>query len=258
MSLDDETTIGLKDRWRSGAPLAGLFTRLRDELVYEGLALAGADIIMIDAEHGSFDNPTLSRCIFAARACGLTVLVRMPDDSLPGIQHALGAGAAGVVVPHVANAARFADVAEFVHDLAIQRAYAGATRASRFRRAAWAEFAERQRRHIVLVAQIDEPQGVASAPDILSVPGLDGVFLGGIGLSLAMRSTKEEADAAVESVCRLAVERNLPLGLSLPDERDAAFWWAHGVRLFLVDSDQSILIKGAETRLSQYRKSIPS
>jgi 2-keto-3-deoxy-L-rhamnonate aldolase RhmA len=247
-----------KERWKAGPPLVGFFTRLRDSAAYEILANTSADFIIIDMEHGSFDRALLAECIFASRAHSLPVLVRVPDETESTIQHAIGVGADGVIVPHVSSADAIAHVMTFARTRGLERAFAGATRISSYRRDTWPDFSKRETGKALIIAQIDEPPGVAAAKDILSVAGLDGLFLGQIGLTLALDNDAQAAAAALDGVCRAAVQRNLPIGLSLPDERMGTAWHQRGVTLFAIDSDQGLLRSAANTRANLFRSSIES
>jgi|SRR4051812_410202 2-keto-3-deoxy-L-rhamnonate aldolase RhmA len=248
----------LKDRWKAGLPLVGFFARLRDAAAYEILANTATDFVIIDTEHGSFDRVLLAECVFACRTHDLPVVVRLPDDSEPAIQHAIGVGADGIIVPHVNAAETIARVVTFARTRGIERAYAGATRLSAYRRDAWPDFKAREAGRALVIAQIDEPPGIGAAQDIVAVAGLDGIFLGQIGLALALENDNAAATTAMEEVCRMAVKRDLPIGLSLPDESKAAAWRGRGVNLFAIDSDQSLLGSAADRRANLYRSSIES
>ena len=252
----DVSDASLKARWRTGTPLVGFFTRLRDSAAYEILAKTATDFIIIDMEHGSFDRPLLAECVFAGRAHGLTMLVRVPDDNESTIQHAIGVGADGIIVPHIGSAQTIERVIAFVRTRGIERAYAGATRISSYRRDSWAEFNAREVCRALVIAQIDEPPGIAAAQDIVSVAELDGVFLGQIGLTLALGGDTTASEAALDGVCRAALARNLPIGLSLPDETLATAWHRRGVTLFAIDSDQSLLKSAADARAKLFRSHI--
>jgi len=247
----------LRGRLESGKPQIGIFARLTTPESYEALTLAELDLLVLDVEHGSFNRASLGRCIHAARAGGLATLARMADDDLPAIQHAIAAGADGIIVPHVASPEAITRVASFARGLAIVRAHAGASRAARLRETPWEAFREASQRLLVL-AQIDEPDGVAAANEIAGVTGIDGAFIGRIGLTLAMRGDELAVDAALDGVCAAFRRRNLLVGMSLPDRSRARYWFEHGVTLFVVDGDQRLLINAARTRASDYRVALQS
>ena len=182
--------LSLKARWKRGDLLLGIFTRFTTPDAYETLALSGVNFIVMDVEHGSFDSVSLSRCLFAARASGLSALVRVSDAHHSNIQHAIGAGATGIIVPHVDDPRKMGSVARFVRSTAIERVFAGASRISQLRQIPWDKFRLQQSERLLLIAQIDEPRGAARAQDIVGIEGIDGVFIGRTGLALAMAADR--------------------------------------------------------------------
>jgi 2-keto-3-deoxy-L-rhamnonate aldolase RhmA len=243
-----------KKRWHDGEVQFGIFTRLNAPEAYETLALSGLDVIIIDVEHGSFDREGLSQCCFAARTSGLTVLVRVMDAGLPAIQHAIGIGANGIIVPHVADVEAITAVSHFVRTTGIERAYAGASRISQLRQVPWSDFRTQVLEQFMIVAQIDEPAGIIAAKEIVRLDEIDAIFIGRIGLSLAMDAAgqRDEVDMALGSVCRSCREHGKPIGVSLPDDTRAQHWFTQGVSLFVIDSDHTILLNGTRSRLHQF------
>lgn len=248
----------LKSRWRAGDLLLGIFTRLTAPESYETLAHAGLDFIIMDTEHGSFSRESISRCLFAARAGGLDVIVRMPDANHAEIQHAIGAGAAGIIIPHVSDAGAMKTVVRFARGIGLERGYAGANRISKLRSVPWPSFQAAMAEDLLVIAQLDEPAGLAVASDVIAIEGLDAVFLGRIGLTLAMQSSgkADDVDGALERVSAECRARALPVGLSITDEKAAAQWRAHGVTLFSFDSDHTLLLNGARGRSAQFRTAL--
>lgn len=82
------------------------------------------------------------------------------------------------------------------------------------------------------------------------------IFLGQIGLTLALGNDAGAAAAALQRVCRLSVDRHVPIGLSLPDAETAAAWHRCGGALFAIDSDHNLLRSDAEARARGFRTSI--
>jgi 2-keto-3-deoxy-L-rhamnonate aldolase RhmA len=83
--MSSRDIVGLRSRLAGPAPLFGIFTRLTDPVAYETIALTSVDVLMVDAEHGSFERTGLAQCIFALRCAGKYILVRLPDDNLAAI-----------------------------------------------------------------------------------------------------------------------------------------------------------------------------
>jgi 2-keto-3-deoxy-L-rhamnonate aldolase RhmA len=81
------------------------FVKTDSPQVVEVLGLCSLDYVVLDAEHAPFDRQTMDRMVFAARAVGLPMLVRVPDHRDATILSVLDLGAHGIVVPHVDSAA---------------------------------------------------------------------------------------------------------------------------------------------------------
>ena len=104
-----------KSRLAAHEPLVGTFVKTPSAIVVEVLGLTELDCVCLDAEHAPFDRGTLDACIFAARATGMDVLVRLPSAAPEHLLQALDSGATGVVVPHVRSAAEAAAVVTAAH-----------------------------------------------------------------------------------------------------------------------------------------------
>src|SRR5271165_7240740 len=65
----------------------------------------GYDWVWIDAEHGTMDLNMIASLIRAARATGISSVVRVPDQTPSFITRVLDAGADGIIVPHVESKA---------------------------------------------------------------------------------------------------------------------------------------------------------
>ena len=249
----------LKARWRSGELLYGIFVRLTNEDVFETLGLTSLDLVMLDAEHGSFDRERLNRCVLSARAANIPVLIRVPGADRTAVQFCIAIGADGVVVPHQNSAAEVAALARFVRTKAVERAYAGAGRASLQRTVSWDCFKAEIARRFLFVVQLDEPECLTAASDIAAIEDLDGIFLGAIGFALARSQdvASSTAEAELEQVCQAARLSGRSLGISMLESRAARNWQRQGVSMFVVDSDMDVLRKGIERRLEEFR-SAPS
>jgi staphyloferrin B biosynthesis citrate synthase len=245
----------LKARWRRGDLLFGIFSRLTGEEAHESFSFTSVDVVVIDAEHGNFDRERLSRCVLAAKSSSVTVLVRLPDMDPKAVQHAINVGADGVMIPHVDSAEKLRVLSAFAKTTAIERAFAGAGRASRHRTLTWPDFQRDLSERLLFIAQLDEPAGVSVTAEVAAIDSVDGIFLGSIGFTLAMGPQESGAlvDAELEKICDAARAAGKPVAISLPDQDAARHWRRKGINLFVVDSDLAILRKGIELRIGEFR-----
>ena len=90
-------------RVRNREPLAGVFVKATDPAVIEVLGISGFDFVIVDAEHAAFDRKDIALMCMAGRAASVAVLVRVLPDVPGWIGSCIDAGAAGVVVPQIAD-----------------------------------------------------------------------------------------------------------------------------------------------------------
>lgn len=170
----------LKERLAGGdIALVATLQLARSGDVARIFAAAGFDAVVLDREHNLIGDDAAGEILLAALDAGIAPLVRLPDAAPGPIGQALSAGALGVVIPRVEDAATAAAIA----------------RAARFaphgRRPVPPVFPHFRRRPIgqgeavpllaaaTLVAVIIETQlGVANAAAIAAVDGIDVLFLG--------------------------------------------------------------------------------
>ncbi len=95
--------------------LVGTFLKTPAPVVAEILAATELDLLCLDAEHAPFDRRDLDGCIFAAKAHGKPVLVRVPAASAEHVLSALDMGADGIVAPHIREAADARELVRMAH-----------------------------------------------------------------------------------------------------------------------------------------------
>lgn len=238
-----------KTRMQAGEILAGTFVKTPALEMIEVLALSGLDFVCIDAEHAPFDRARLDACLAVARALGFACLVRVSEASPVALLQVLDAGAAGVIVPHVdsaATAARIAKTARFGHG---GRGFAGSTRSAGYGTLSMAQ-ALAAGDGPVVIAQIEDPEGVEACEDIAATDGIDGVFLGPADLSVSLGKTDQsspelmDAVARVGAACKAAGKAYMTF---TPSVEKAAAWRAHGFTVFFVASEQAWILQGARS-----------
>ena len=241
-------TRDLRQRIRAGERLTGTFVKMAEVTVIEVLATSGLDFLVLDAEHAGWDRGRLDACLAVGRALDVPCLVRVPEASPAALLTALDAGAVGVVVPHVASREIAERVARAAHFGRGGRGFAGSTR--------WAGFATRpmaevlaQDAETVVVAQIEEPEGVEDCEAIAAVEGIDALFAGPADLTVGYGETAMGSQVLKEALSRIgAAARAAGKGYVswVPDAATAEDWArAHGVNVFVLASDHTFLRAGA-------------
>lgn len=241
-------TAPFRSRMQAGETLIGTFVKTPAHDVIEVLAMAGLDFICLDAEHAPFDRARTDACLAMARALGLPALVRVPWARPELIQGALDAGAVGVVLPHISDALTAAEAsraARFGHG---GRGFAGSTRWAGFGSGQMADLLARSAAETVVIAMIEEPEGVAHAHEIAATDGIDALMLGPADLSVALGKTDQtspELAAAYETVGSACAAAGKTFATWVRNADQAAQRSQSGVNMFFTASDHTWMLQGA-------------
>ena len=237
-----------KSRLAAGEPLLGVFVKTPHPSVVEVLAQTGLDCLCLDAEHAPFDRVDLDRCILAARAGAVPVLVRVASSQPHDILNALDLGASGVVVPHVRSAEEARAAARACHYGAGGRGYAGGTRASAYVSPPIGDRLRTARAETAVILQIEDAEALDDLDAIAATPDVDALFVGRIDLTVALGETDPKSERVMAAVsrivaaCRAAGRR---VGMFTPDLDETPLWREQGTSLFLLGSDHAFLRVGA-------------
>ena len=105
-----EHAIELRAALRGGAgPLLGFWATIPSPLTAEVAAMAGADYVVVDQQHGAVDPTAMVAMLQAIRLGGAAALVRVARNDPWIIGNALDLGALGVIVPMVESAEQAAE-----------------------------------------------------------------------------------------------------------------------------------------------------
>jgi len=171
-----------------------------DPAVVEIIASAGFDGAFIDMEHSVFDLQTVGEMIRVADLCGITPVVRVPDENPKTILRVLDMGAQGIQVPHIAGAEGAKKAVEAVRYPPVgDRGGAGSTRAAGYGSVPWIEHMRTSNEEILLIVMTEDKRGLAEVEEIAAVDGVDLISLGPTDISAALGYT-DPADSKLKQV----------------------------------------------------------
>ena len=240
---------GFKGRMLARERLVGTFLRTPAPEIVEILAGSGLDFACFDAEHAPFDQARLDACMAVARALDFPAMVRVVSEDPAHILQALDAGAVGIVVPHVWDADKARRIAKAAHYGPGGRGVHGGTRWAGYRGKSLAELIDQSARETVVLAQIEEPEGVEAANDIAAVHGIDGLFIGPSDLSIGYGKTdidSEEVVAAFEAVGAATRKQGIGFVTYVSGPEKAKEWQRFGLTVLFVASEQDWIASRAE------------
>ena len=235
----------LKAKLREGKSAIGTFVQLGHPDVTEILSRMAFDWLVIDAEHSPMGFETVQRLLQGMNGSDCTPIVRPPWNDMVAIKQILDTGAHGILVPWVNTK----EDAEY------------AVRASKYPPVGVRGFGPRRpmlldpnyaataNEEVLVIAQIETREALGNLDDILSVDGIDAVYIGPMDLSMDFGlkfPDFEDADFldAFEQVLSAGKKWQKPVGLYAFSH---TIQWAldKGFTLNTVDSDATFLMRGA-------------
>lgn len=245
-----------RTRLLRGDKLVGTFVKTPTIHATEILAQVGFDFVVIDAEHAPLDRSQIDVMLFAARACGIAGLVRVPSASPSEILSVLDCGATGVLVPHVFSPDKAREVAQACRYRKGMRGYSGSTRSSKYGAGSvWANVDE-QDAQTTVIAMIEDPQAVDVIEAIAKVEGIDAFFIGRGDLTVAYGAPKSDAPVIVDAVKRISAAARAAgkaVAVMVNTAEEAAGFQQFGASAFIVSTDQGLLRKAAAAALAGLR-----
>lgn len=175
-------TPNLKARLKAGEKLLGAWTSSDSPDNAEVMALAGVDFILMDHEHGQAAIPDAIAQLRAIQGTRCAGLLRAPWNDMVFIKRVLDAGIHGIMVPQVntPEEARAVVAACRYPPLGIRGA-AGSVRAASY--GLDMDYFGRAADELIIIVQVETPQGVENAGAIAAVEGVDMIFIGPRDLS---------------------------------------------------------------------------
>lgn len=167
-----------KQSLQSGGTIFTSSVRLPDPGLCELLGYAGFDFVLLDGEHGATSPETLDRQVQGCFAGGTVPVYRtLHNDDPEEIMRALDVGVQGILIPHC----RTADDARRLQQAAFYppqgKRGIGPGRGSLWGRVPFAEYYQSIQNQILLLALIEDVEGVENIDAIAEV-GLDVLWVG--------------------------------------------------------------------------------
>jgi 2-keto-3-deoxy-L-rhamnonate aldolase RhmA len=257
----------LKARLRSRDPVFGSFAFLPSPDVVEIMGAAGFDYVIIDLEHSPKNWGDVANMIRAAELHSMAPLIRVRENNEKTILEALELGAEGIVVPFVQTAADVKLAARAMnYPPAGMRGTCTLTRAAQYGglRGDFIRHTLQQNERLVLVAQIEDKQGVENIDAILACdPGIDVVLVGRSDLASSLGCPGQVEDPAVLAATQKVMDaakrqtgRVIPSGIGLYAPHEAANWLEKGCGFFFYSADTAMLLHAASEAAGAFRRAM--
>jgi 4-hydroxy-2-oxoheptanedioate aldolase len=226
--------------------------------------VAGADLdfAFLDTEHIVIDRSELSKMCNAYQALGLTPIVRIPKPDPYRASQAVDDGAIGVIAPYLEHIDEIKELVgatkyrplkgKKLKQILDGEASPGAELKS---------FLDSYNHGNLCIANIESIPAVEQLDDMLSIKGLDGVFIGPHDLSINM-GIPEQYDhpdfiETVKMIIQKAREHTLGVGIhfSMEPERQL-FWINEGVNIVIHSSDMALFSQRLRSDMTFFKKAL--
>jgi len=208
----------IKQALRDGKVSLGSWMSMAHTSIAEILASAGYDWVVIETEHTAIDVSEVLRLIMAIEGRGAIPLVRLAWNDPIQAKAVMDSGAAGVLVPMVNSKADAERAVQSIKYPPMGFRGVGLARAQGYG-VSFDEYVRTANDHSLLIVQIEHIDAVQNIDEILSVPGIDGTFIGPYDLSLSMGLAGQlhhpDVEAAKQRVLEAAKAHGLVAGIHL-------------------------------------------
>ena len=164
---------------RRGERALGVCLHLTDPSVYELTSLLGFDAIWMDLEHHGYSVETAGHLMRGARIGGTDIVARPGKGEFMRLSRLLEMGASGIMYPRCDSPAEAAEVVRWTKFAPIgQRGFDGAGPDARYSLSPMVPYIKAASEETFLIVQLEHPDAVAQAEQILAVPGVDMLMFG--------------------------------------------------------------------------------
>ncbi|EPR65893.1 HpcH/HpaI aldolase family protein [Cyclobacterium qasimii] len=252
--------MSFQNKIQSGELVVGTCVTSNNPLWPKTLASSGLDFVFIDTEHISLSRKDLAEMCQTYAGRGIIPIVRVYKADHHLICQAIDAGAVGVVIPYVESVSEVQDLI-------------GATKYRPLKGEKLNQYLEGKEKVPVAlknyldkyntgqlsIVNIESVPAIDKLEELLSIPGLDGVFIGPHDLSVSMGIPEAydhpEFVNSVREIIKTSRKFGLAVGIHFSEaiERQI-FWIKEGVNMVVHSSDFALFTQRLNSDLDQVRQ----
>jgi len=248
---------GVKAALRRGEPQIGTWLSFGDVFTARLMARVGFPWLTVDLEHSPIDWQTASLMFATIADSGCVPLARVPRGDHDLIKRVLDGGAMGIVVPMVdtVEQAKTA-IAAAKYPPEGNRSIGGSIPALNFG-ASSGEYYQKANDEVLVILQTESPLGVDNAPEIYSLPGVDGIFVGPNDLFWQMKAddgtppTDEEFEAMLQRVLQAGRDAGTPVGIHCQSVEEVQNRVQQGWQFLALQSELKMMVSKAQELVNE-------
>ena len=246
----------LRTLWQNDQAAVNGWLAIGNSFSAEVMAHQGWDTLTIDLQHGLIDDAAMVTMLQAISTTATVPIVRVPWLEPGIIMKSLDAGAAGLICPMV-------NTREDAQKFVAWSSYAPMGTRSfgpiRALMVSGADYPTHANDSIVRFAMIETAQALDNLDAIMSVEGLDAIYIGPSDLSLALgcRPVFDDVDPpvaqAIDHILERATAHGLKAGVHNGIAEGALARIGKGFRFVTIGSDARLMAAGSQQVLAKMR-----
>jgi 4-hydroxy-2-oxoheptanedioate aldolase len=243
----------LRTLWQADKPVINGWLAIPNGFAAEVMAQQGWDSLTIDLQHGVIDYGQMLPMLQAISTTSTVPVVRVPWLEPGIVMKSLDAGAYAIICPMVNTRDDAARLVAYTHYAPRGTRSFGPVRATIY---GGADYATRADDTIVAFAMIETAQALDNLDAILSVEGLDAIYIGPSDLSLALGckpvfdDVEPKVAEAIKHIGERAKAHGVKAGVHNGRADVALARIAQGFRFVTISSDARLLASGSQELLA--------
>jgi 4-hydroxy-2-oxoheptanedioate aldolase len=226
----------------------------------EVMAHQGWDSVTIDLQHGPVDFQTAVTMLQAISTTSAVPMARVPWNEAAIMMKLLDAGAYGLICPMINTKEEAEQFVNFCRYPPLGTRSMGPNRAVQY---GGADYWQGANEEVILLAMIETRKGVENLDQILSVKGIDGVYVGpsDLSMSLGKPPTLDPSDAEVVSLIELIAKKTrakgLIAGVHCDGSKTALRRFGQGYQLATILNDARLMATAAAQAVKEVKGGAP-
>ena len=218
----------------------------------------GMDMVFMDSEHIPNDRIVMSMMCHNYQAIGMSTFIRIPSPDPFKASQMLDGGVDGILVPYME---KLDDVRRMVAAVKyrplkgekLEKLLSGELELTEEEKTYLKDFNKGK----YLFINIESVKGIENLPEILQIPGIDGIIVGphdlSVSLGIGEQYERPEFDAAIRKIIDICKECNMSVGVHTPFLELQKKWSTYGMNIVMHSCDMLIYTKYLRKEFNEIR-----
>jgi len=248
----------LREKFKTATPVVNGWLHIPSTVSAEAMAHQGFDSLTLDLQHGLIDYSSALPMLQAISTTDVVPMVRVPWNEPGIIMKCLDAGAYGVICPMVNTQEECEAFVGACRYPPAPHGYrsSGPTRAKLY---GGNDYGDHANDEILTLAMIETAQALENIDAIMSVEGLDGVYVGpsDLGQSMGHGTGLDRQEPvmleAINHIAASAKKHGIVAGIHTGDPKYASERLANGFNYITIGSDFGLMNAAAKQAVNAVR-----